>query len=54
MNELTRWLRRTLDVLDVIGAELEKLRLLKERELDVRIAYEGREPYIVPVKPVEE
>jgi hypothetical protein len=40
MNELTRWLRRRLDALEIIGAELERLRVLKEHELGGRVAQE--------------
>ncbi len=42
------WLRRTLDALENIGAELERLRVLKEHELGVRVeqAQGGHGPYV--------
>jgi hypothetical protein len=48
MNELTRWLRRTLDALENIAIELERLRVLKEHELGVRVeeAEGGVGPYV--------
>jgi hypothetical protein len=46
--------RRTIDALENIAAELERLRVLKEHELGVRVeeAPGGDGPY-VPVKPAE-
>jgi hypothetical protein len=54
MDELTRWLRRTLDALENINIELERLRVLKEYELGVQLkeAEGGRGPYVP--KEVEE
>jgi hypothetical protein len=50
MNEL--W--RILDALELIAAELERLRILKEHELGVRLeeGEEGHGPY-VPRDPAE-
>ncbi len=46
MNEL----RRILDALESIAAELERLRVLKEHELDVRVEQDpdGHGPFVVP------
>ncbi len=51
MNELTR----VVDALEVIAAELERLRVLKEHELGVQLEHapEGSGPY-VPKEPTEE
>jgi hypothetical protein len=51
MNELTR----AVDALEVIAAELERLRVLKEHELGVRLeeSEEGHGPY-VPKEHAEE
>ena len=40
---------RTLDALESIAAELERLRLLKEYELGVRVEYEGGDPNVAHV-----
>ena len=50
MNELAR----VIDALELIAAELERLRVLKEHELGVRVeeGEGGGGPY-VPAKPVE-
>jgi hypothetical protein len=53
MDELTRWLRRTLDALEVTAAEPEKLGMLRERELGVRVEHDRDGPY-VPAQSVEE
>jgi hypothetical protein len=47
MNEGMRRARE-LDALENIAAELERLRVLKEHELDVRLEYdpEGSGPYV--------
>jgi hypothetical protein len=45
--------RRLLDALENIAAEMERLRLLKEHKLGVRVEYEEGDPYI-QVKPAEE
>jgi hypothetical protein len=39
---------RTVDALENIAAELERLRVLKEYELGVEI--QGPDPYVVPVE----
>ncbi len=46
---------RIIETLDIIAAELERLRILKEHELGVRIEYAegGHGPY-VPKQPAEE
>ena len=43
---------RELDALENIAAELERLRVLKEHELGVRVEYppEGDFPYVVHVE----
>ena len=48
-------MERIIEALDVIAAELERLRVLKEHELGVRVeqAEGGHGPY-VPAQPVEE
>jgi hypothetical protein len=51
MDEKTRqW--RELDALENIAAELERLRVLKEHELGVRLkeAPEGSGPYVLKVE----
>jgi len=40
MNERTRSLRE-LDALELIAAELERLRILKEHELGVKLEYDA-------------
>jgi hypothetical protein len=47
MDETTRRARE-LDALEIIAAELERLRVLKEHELGVRLeqAPEGSGPYV--------
>ena len=47
MDENTRKARE-LDALELIAAELERLRVLKEHELGVRVEYasEGGGPYV--------
>ena len=47
MDEETRK-ARTLDALELIAGELEKLRLLKEHELGVRIEHEEGDPFVMP------
>ena len=51
MDERTRRLRE-LDALEIIAAELERLRILKAYELGVRIEHppEGDPPYVVQVE----
>ena len=51
MDERTRRLRE-LDALELIAAELEQLRILKEHELGVRLEHppEGDPPYVVQVE----
>ena len=46
---------RMVEAIEIIAAELKRLRVLKEHELGVRLeeAEGGHGPY-VPVKPVEE
>ncbi len=46
-------LNRIMETLENIAAELERLRILKEHELGVRVEYEGGDPY-VPAAPIEE
>jgi hypothetical protein len=46
MNESTRYLRRTLDALENIVIELERLRVLREHELCVRLEDSGHSPYV--------
>jgi hypothetical protein len=43
---------RELDALELIAGELEKLRILKEHELSVRLEHppEGYPPYVVQVE----
>jgi hypothetical protein len=41
---------RTLDALELIAAELERLRLLREYELGVCIEYVGGDPQVRPVQ----
>jgi hypothetical protein len=45
--------KRLIDALEVIAAELERLRILKEHELGVHLEYDEGDPY-VPVQPAEE
>jgi hypothetical protein len=40
--------QRTIDALENLAAELERLRLLKERELGARVEYSGGDPYFKP------
>lgn len=51
MDEYTRRARE-LDALEVIAAELERLRILKEHELGVELkeASEGSGPYVPKVE----
>jgi hypothetical protein len=44
--------RRELDALELIAAELERLRVLKEHELGVRLEHQpsGEPPYVVQVE----
>jgi hypothetical protein len=44
--------RRELDALELIAAELERLRVLKEHELGVRLEHppSGDPPYVVQVE----
>jgi hypothetical protein len=49
MDEQTRK-ARTLDALELIAAELERLRLLQEHELGVRIEHEEGDPFVRPVE----
>ena len=50
MDEQTRKGRK-LDALEIIAAELEQLRILREHELGVRLEHppEGDPPYVVLV-----
>ena len=43
---------REMDALEIIAAELEKLRILKEHELGVRLEHppEGDPPYVVQIE----
>ena len=51
MDERTRSLRE-LDALELIAGELERLRILKEHELGVRLEYpsSGDPPFVVQVE----
>jgi hypothetical protein len=51
MDEQTRRARE-LEALELIAAELERLRVLKEHELGVRLKHppEGDPPYVVQVE----
>jgi hypothetical protein len=53
--DLNQYLRRVLDALEGIHAELEQLRTLREHELGVQLEHgkEGGGPY-VPMEPTEE
>ena len=51
--DLDQYLRRVLDALEGIHAELEALQILKEHELGVRLEYGEHGPY-VPVGTDEE
>jgi hypothetical protein len=44
--------RRELDALELIAAELERLRVLKEHELGVRLEHQpsGEPPYVIQVE----
>ena len=46
MNVLGEEILRMTAALESIAAELERLRMLKEYELGVRIEYEDGDPYI--------
>jgi hypothetical protein len=46
--------QRTIDALENIAAELERLRLLKEHELGARVEYSGGDPYVRPDDAPEE
>jgi hypothetical protein len=37
---------RLLDALENVASELERLRLLKEYELGVRVEHQGGDPYV--------
>ena len=49
MDEQTRK-ERTLEALEFIAEELEKLRMLREREMGVRIEYEEGALYVRPAE----
>jgi hypothetical protein len=49
MDEQTRR-ERQLEAMEFVAEELEKLRMLKEHELDVRIENEGGVLYVRPVQ----
>ena len=49
MDEQTRK-GRQLDALETIAAELEKLRLLKEREIGMRVVDEEGSMFVRPVE----
>jgi len=51
MDEQTRRARE-LDALEIIAAELEQLRILREHELGARLEHppEGDPPYVVQVE----
>jgi hypothetical protein len=51
MDEQTRRARE-LDALELIAGELERLRVLREHELGVRVEFppEGDPPYVVQVE----
>jgi hypothetical protein len=51
MDEQTRK-GRELDALEIIAAELEQLRILREHELGVRLEHppEGDPPYVIQVE----
>ncbi len=49
MDELERQVR-TLDALEHIAAELERLRVLREYELAVVVEEEGGDPRVAPVE----
>jgi hypothetical protein len=51
MDERTRRVRE-LDALEIIAAELERLRILKEHELGVRFEHppSGDPPYVVQIE----
>jgi hypothetical protein len=48
MNEIVHKLFRLVDAAELIAAELERLRVLKEHELGVQLEYskDGGEPYV--------
>jgi hypothetical protein len=43
-------MERIAETLEVIAAELERLRLLREHELGVRVEYEEGDPYVSVVE----
>jgi hypothetical protein len=49
MEEMQR-LRRLVHACENIATELERLRLLKEHELGVRVEYVGGDPYVKVVE----
>ena len=49
MDEQTRQ-RRTLDALEIIAAELEKLRMLREHEMGVRVMDDQGSLYVALVE----
>ena len=49
MDEQTRK-ERTLEALDLLAEEVEKLRMLREREMGVRIEYEEGALYVRPAE----
>jgi hypothetical protein len=49
MEEMQR-LRRLVHACENIATELERLRLLKEHELGVRVEYDGGDPYVKVVE----
>ena len=49
MNEIGRM----AEALEIIAAELERLRILKEHELGARVEYEEGDPYVL-AQPAEE
>ena len=51
--DLNQYLRRVLDALEGVHAELEQLRILKEHELGVRLEY-GQHGSYVPMQPAGE
>jgi hypothetical protein len=49
MDEQTRR-RRTLDALEIVAAELEKLRMLREHEMGVRVVDDEGSLHLAPVE----
>ena len=49
MDEQTRK-ERTLEALDLLAEEVEKLRMLREHEMGVRIEYEEGALYVRPAE----